>query len=129
MPSPNCRVCGRTDFANWGEVAKHINTATDKLHRQDKGGKKWAANYKFQRVFYQKQDQTRVANTPAQLESKREAKYQLSGETEFVSVICPNKKCPNHRIVGRTALPVEHTRNPEALKVDGCFIKFCGRCT
>jgi hypothetical protein len=128
MPIPNCRICGRKDFENWQEVATHINTATDKAHKQDKAGIKWAANFKFQKVFYKKQEQERITNTPEQLEAKRDAKYELSGQTEFVSVICPNVKCSNHRIPGRIALPVEHTHNPDALKENGHYVKFCGVC-
>jgi len=127
MPEPICRICWRKDFKTWGDIATHILT-THKENKKDKkimSARKWAANFKYKPVLYGKKEQTRVALTDEQKEAKEDTKRDISGEMEYVSVKCPNKKCNS---ISRQPLEKEHTTNPQAARIGNCFIKFCGRC-
>jgi hypothetical protein len=125
MAEPICRICWRKDFKTWGDIATHILT----IHKENKKDKKvmsarkWAANFKYKNVLYGKKEQTRVALTEEQKESKEDTKRIISGETKFVPV-----KCPRCKIGSRQFLEAEHVDCPEALKIENCFVKLCEGC-
>ena len=131
MTEIKCWTCGRIDFINWGALADHKLNSKDKEHRKDKAGRIWAANYKYKHVFYdkEKKDQVRTPLTDEQREAKEDTHRELSGQTKLVPVKCP--RCRNHNIpdVPRyERLEIEHVNEPNALRIDNCFVKMCNGC-
>ncbi len=118
-----CWTCGRTDFESWGDLAKHKLEMKDKAHRKDKAGRTWAANYKYKNVLMKQQDRASTPLTDEQREAKVNTKRELSGEKRIVPVKCP--RCNTGR---RDFIEVEHVENPQALRVDNCFVKLCEGC-
>jgi phage FluMu protein Com len=129
MPEPICRICGQ-HFDDWGGLAQHLTTVKDIPHKRNKSGKLWAKKYihrnainKLKKIGAKKELEPRQPLTPEQLESKREAKYTLSGETKYVPV-----KCPRCKTGSRQFLEIEFVNSPEAHKVDDCYGKLCESC-
>jgi phage FluMu protein Com len=129
MPDIICRMCGKRDFKDWGELAQHINSFKDTKHK-NKASKLWAKRYihrnaidKLKKIGNKKELEPRQALTEKQLEAKREAKYVLSGQTKLVPI-----KCPRCKKGSRDFLPVEHVNEPTALKDGECYIIICEGC-
>lgn len=129
MPEPICRIC-KKEFPDWDGLAHHLNETKDIPHKHNKFGKIWAKKYihrnainKLKQIGKKQEFEGRIANTPEQLEAKREAKYILSGETRYVPV-----RCPRCKIGSRQFLEIEHVNNPQALKIENCYVKLCEGC-
>lgn len=99
-------------------------------HAKNRSAQTWMKKYrhrgavnKLKQIGQKKEFEPRQALTPEQLEAKHEAKYELSGQTKYVPIICPRCKTGS-----RQFLEIEHVDNPEALRQGNCYIKLCEGC-
>lgn len=120
---PSCYSCNPpSTHPDFGALALHIMST--KGHKK---GRKWAAKYlMINNLSPEKRNgkqQGRIILTEEQKESKRDSRYQLSGENEVVVTICP--KCKTGR---KLALPVEFTGSPVAWRIKGLFAVLCSVC-
>ena len=115
---PNCNNCGEycQDFIS---LAHHILDNKD----SHKSGLKWAMNYKYKHVFFKPEELTRIPLTPQEKENKENTQRVISGETQYVSVICPS--C---RILHYQNLPVEFINDNGVWSKGDRPIVNCERC-
>ena len=118
-----CRTCGRDNFKNWREFAHHLQD-NKKTHHT---GQRWAARYILKQSELDrkltKNNQYRTPITDAQREAKEDTQYEPSGNMNLVPV-----KCPRCSMGSRQMLEVEHTENPQAWRIENCFVVLCGGC-
>jgi len=127
MDNKTCRTCDQ-DFETWGDLADHINSATDKPHKRDRAGKMWAKRYIHRNTINKlkklgRELPYRTPLTDEQREAKEDTRRELSRQTKLVPV-----KCPRCNKGSRQILEVEHTDNPQAWRIDNCFVILCGGC-
>ncbi len=115
-----CHSCNN-DFPDFESLAKHI-VASKKGHRR---GKKWAAGYLLKvRALNAKKDFNYVPMTQEDRENRASTIRELSGETQYVKIICPNCKTYN-----QLKLPVEYIESKEAWRSKvGTLIVNCLDC-
>lgn len=127
MGNKTCRTCDQ-EFEDWGELATHIKSAKDTLHKKDRAGKMWAKRYihrnainKLKRLGREFAPHTPL--TDEQREAKEDTRRELSGQTKLMPTICPRCQKGN-----RHFLEVEHTDNPQAWRIKNCLVVMCEGC-
>jgi hypothetical protein len=100
-----CHSCN-DEFTDYEALAKHI-VANRKGHRK---GKKWANGYLLKvKQLNAKKDFKYIPETPEDRENKASCIRELSGETQFVKIICPSCK-----VYSQQKLPIEYIQSKEA---------------
>ncbi len=120
---PDCHSCGRTDFADFHELAIHISGE----NRGHAKGKKWAANYILKNGLSAKQRFEHKERTPL-TEDEKDARdnthRELSGQTKMVYAYCTACKRKYPRVV-----EVEYIQSQTALRGnDGTLMITCDNC-
>lgn len=127
MDNKTCRTCDR-DFESWGDLADHINSATDKPHKRDRAGKMWAKRYIHRNTINKlkklgRELPYRTPLTDEQREAKEDTRRELSGETKWVMTICPKCNKGKHRMI-----ETEHVDEPEAWHIKNRLAVTCDGC-
>ncbi len=117
---PACHSC-QESFPDFESLAKHISSSK-KGHRK---GKRWAANYLFKvKQLNSKKEFNHTPESPEDRENKLSCIRELSGETQFVKIICPSCKTFN-----QANLPVEYIQSKEAWRSkSGILVVNCLDC-
>jgi hypothetical protein len=119
---PQCFICGRKDFKDFKELARHIVENKNTHHKSLKFAAKILTD--VERLNKKQQDFSgRMPLTEEQKAARKECVRILSGETKAAFCLCPacGKKHP-------MKIELEHFQNPMAWRKNGNIMLMCEVC-